>query len=187
LDVNWASNADFTQTFKIEVWFVVLTSVVMKSSAFWDTTSCRSVERKPAFLRQARNQRGGANKQTDDIYTPAPQVRMCEVHVSILGILYTVFAWLTNYDETASYSLPVSQKVQFPKLHGWLWRRFGSNGFYHKFYCMHLFLSLLFRCNVYFILFNPILFAICTSTFRKLCKWHIQWHVEECSVALLCN
>jgi hypothetical protein len=31
------------------------------------------------------------------------------------------------------------------------------------------------------------LFAICTSTFSKLCKRRIQWHVEECSVALLCN
>jgi hypothetical protein len=37
---------------------------------------------------------------------------------------------------------------------------------------------------------NPILFAIYTSTFSKLCKnmyTCIQWHVEECSVALLCN
>jgi hypothetical protein len=34
---------------------------------------------------------------------------------------------------------------------------------------------------------NTILFAICTTTFTKLCKKHIQWHVEECSVALLCN
>jgi hypothetical protein len=37
---------------------------------------------------------------------------------------------------------------------------------------------------------NPILFAICTSTFSKLCKnmyTCIQWHVEECSVELLCN
>jgi hypothetical protein len=34
---------------------------------------------------------------------------------------------------------------------------------------------------------NPILFAICTSAFSKLCKRCIQWHVEECSVALLCN
>jgi hypothetical protein len=34
---------------------------------------------------------------------------------------------------------------------------------------------------------NPILFAICTSTFSKLCKRHIEWHVEECSLALLCN
>jgi hypothetical protein len=34
---------------------------------------------------------------------------------------------------------------------------------------------------------NPILFAACTSTFSKLCKRRIQWHVEECSVALLCN
>jgi hypothetical protein len=37
---------------------------------------------------------------------------------------------------------------------------------------------------------NPILFAVCTSTFSKLCKnmyTCIQWHVEECSVALLCN
>jgi hypothetical protein len=34
---------------------------------------------------------------------------------------------------------------------------------------------------------NPILFAICTTTFSKLCKTCIQWHVEECSVAFLCN
>jgi hypothetical protein len=34
---------------------------------------------------------------------------------------------------------------------------------------------------------NPILFAICTSTFSKLCKKRIQWHVEECSLVLLCN
>jgi hypothetical protein len=37
---------------------------------------------------------------------------------------------------------------------------------------------------------NPILFAICTSTFSKLCKnmyTCIQGHVEECSLALLCN
>jgi hypothetical protein len=33
---------------------------------------------------------------------------------------------------------------------------------------------------------NPILFAICTSTFSILCK-DIQWHVEECSLALLYN
>jgi hypothetical protein len=34
---------------------------------------------------------------------------------------------------------------------------------------------------------NPILCAICTKTFSKLCKKHMQWHVEECSLALLCN
>jgi hypothetical protein len=34
---------------------------------------------------------------------------------------------------------------------------------------------------------NLILFAICTSTFNKLCKIRIHWHVEECSVALLCK
>jgi hypothetical protein len=34
---------------------------------------------------------------------------------------------------------------------------------------------------------NPILFAICTNTFNKLCKQRLQWHVEECSVAFLCN
>jgi hypothetical protein len=37
---------------------------------------------------------------------------------------------------------------------------------------------------------SPILFAISTSTFGKLCNKRIkriQWHVEECSVALLCN
>jgi hypothetical protein len=33
----------------------------------------------------------------------------------------------------------------------------------------------------------PILFAICTSTFSKLYKRHIQWHVKECSVAFPCN
>jgi hypothetical protein len=35
---------------------------------------------------------------------------------------------------------------------------------------------------------NPILFAICTNTFIRLCKnmyTYIQWHVEECSIALL--
>jgi hypothetical protein len=42
----------------------------------------------------------------------------------------------------------------------------------------------LFRQHLYF--FNPILFAICTSTFSKLYKKRIQWHVEECSLAL-CN
>jgi hypothetical protein len=46
-------------------------------------------------------------------------------------------------------------------------------------------------CNItkqnIFIFSNPILFAICTSTFSKLCKIRIQWHVEECLVALLCN
>jgi hypothetical protein len=30
----------------------------------------------------------------------------------------------------------------------------------------------------------PISFAICISTFSKLCKRRIQWHVEECSLAL---
>jgi hypothetical protein len=39
--------------------------------------------------------------------------------------------------------------------------------------------------NIFF--YNPILFAVCTSTFSKLCKQHIQQHVEECSVALLCK
>jgi hypothetical protein len=35
---------------------------------------------------------------------------------------------------------------------------------------------------------NPILFAICTNTFSKICKKTcIQWHVEVCSLALLCN
>jgi hypothetical protein len=37
---------------------------------------------------------------------------------------------------------------------------------------------------------NPISFAICTNTFSTLCKnmyTHIEWHVEECSVALLSN
>jgi hypothetical protein len=32
---------------------------------------------------------------------------------------------------------------------------------------------------------NPILFAICPSTFSKLCEKRLQWHAEECSVALL--
>jgi hypothetical protein len=31
---------------------------------------------------------------------------------------------------------------------------------------------------------SPILFAICTS---KLCKQRIQWHAEDCWVALLCK
>jgi hypothetical protein len=34
---------------------------------------------------------------------------------------------------------------------------------------------------------NPILFAICTSGFSKLFKSRMQRHVEECSVALLCD
>jgi hypothetical protein len=34
---------------------------------------------------------------------------------------------------------------------------------------------------------NSILFAVCTSTFSKWCIKGIQWHAEECSVALLCN
>jgi hypothetical protein len=37
------------------------------------------------------------------------------------------------------------------------------------------------------IFYNPILVAIHISTFSKLCKKSIQWYVEECSVALLCN
>jgi hypothetical protein len=49
-----------------------------------------------------------------------------------------------------------------------------------------------YTCNeadLFFILYfwNPILFAICTNIFSRLCKRRIQWHVEECSVALLCN
>jgi hypothetical protein len=45
-----------------------------------------------------------------------------------------------------------------------------------------------FREGFFFFVFcNSILFAICTGTFSKLCKRRIQWHVEECSVALLCN
>jgi hypothetical protein len=42
----------------------------------------------------------------------------------------------------------------------------------------------------FLIFFNSILFAICTSTFSKLCKnvnTYIQLHVEECLVALHCN
>jgi hypothetical protein len=42
------------------------------------------------------------------------------------------------------------------------------------------------NCSI-IIFLNPILFAICTSTFSKLCKRRIQWHVEECSLALFCN
>jgi hypothetical protein len=34
---------------------------------------------------------------------------------------------------------------------------------------------------------NPILFAICTSTFSKLCKQRIKQDVEGRSVALLCK
>jgi hypothetical protein len=34
---------------------------------------------------------------------------------------------------------------------------------------------------------SPILFAICTNTFSKLCKKRLQWHVEESLVALFCN
>jgi hypothetical protein len=66
------------------------------------------------------------------------------------------------------------------------------------FLCMYVSLSLLGkrsvkplpRQRIYIIVFlfcNPILFAICTNIFSKLCKQRIQWHVEECSVALLCN
>jgi hypothetical protein len=43
------------------------------------------------------------------------------------------------------------------------------------------------REKLYFF-FNPILFAVCTSTFNKLCKnmyTCIQWHVEECSIAVV--
>jgi hypothetical protein len=41
------------------------------------------------------------------------------------------------------------------------------------------------NCLKFFL--NPILFAICNSTFSKLCDRRIQWHVEECSVTLHCN
>jgi hypothetical protein len=34
---------------------------------------------------------------------------------------------------------------------------------------------------------NPIMLAICTSTFSKLCKQRTKWHVEGRSVALLCK
>jgi hypothetical protein len=34
---------------------------------------------------------------------------------------------------------------------------------------------------------NPILFAVYTSTFSKLCKKRIQWHVDDCLVAHLSN
>jgi hypothetical protein len=46
-----------------------------------------------------------------------------------------------------------------------------------------------FSCQQYpgYFFWNPILFAICTSTFSKFCKRRIQWHVEERSVAILCN
>jgi hypothetical protein len=37
---------------------------------------------------------------------------------------------------------------------------------------------------IYIYIRNPILFAICTSAFGKLCKQRVQWHKEECSVAL---
>jgi hypothetical protein len=40
---------------------------------------------------------------------------------------------------------------------------------------------------VVIIFFNPILFLICSSTFSKMCKQRIQWHVEECSVANVTN
>jgi hypothetical protein len=42
-------------------------------------------------------------------------------------------------------------------------------------------------CSCQLIFLNPVLFAVCTSTLSKLCKRHLQWHVKECSVALLCN
>jgi hypothetical protein len=38
----------------------------------------------------------------------------------------------------------------------------------------------------YFFFYNSILFAICTSTFSKLCKQRIKQHVERRSVALPC-
>jgi hypothetical protein len=40
---------------------------------------------------------------------------------------------------------------------------------------------------MYLFFCNPILFAIFASTFSKLVYKRIQWHVEECLVALLCN
>jgi hypothetical protein len=43
------------------------------------------------------------------------------------------------------------------------------------------------RLAVKDLLCNLILFAICTRTFSKLFKQRIQWHVEECSVVLLCE
>jgi hypothetical protein len=39
----------------------------------------------------------------------------------------------------------------------------------------------------FFFCCNHILFAICTSTFSKLCKQRIKQHVEGRSVALLCK
>jgi hypothetical protein len=41
------------------------------------------------------------------------------------------------------------------------------------------------RASLFFC--NPILFTLYTSTFNKLCKKRIQWHVGEFSLALLCN
>jgi hypothetical protein len=37
------------------------------------------------------------------------------------------------------------------------------------------------------IFYSPILFAICTSTVSKLHERLMLWHVEKCSVVLLCN
>jgi hypothetical protein len=45
----------------------------------------------------------------------------------------------------------------------------------------------IFGMNNFVIFCYPILFAICTSLFNKLCIKRIQWDVEECSVALLCK
>jgi hypothetical protein len=55
--------------------------------------------------------------------------------------------------------------------------------------CKMLFKNILNTMNMYVLLIqkffcNAILFAICTSTFSKLC---MQWHVEDDSVARLCN
>jgi hypothetical protein len=41
-------------------------------------------------------------------------------------------------------------------------------------------------CHVTYF-FNPILFAICTSTFSKLRKNSLQWYVEKYPLALLCK
>jgi hypothetical protein len=67
---------------------------------------------------------------------------------------------------------------------------------YHSFTCIYDMLAIFIERHCLRIykntgyrkyVFNPILFAVCTSTFSKLCKQPIQWHVEECSVPLPYN
>jgi hypothetical protein len=43
------------------------------------------------------------------------------------------------------------------------------------------------KCTLLLRFFNPILFAIVLVHSANCVKTYIQWHAEECSVALLCN